>query len=227
MTDTADRGAAGVEPPEDEIAGNGLTDEIRRRIAPHFIKAQGGKRYLTVQGRLIWFREVRPEWGIRTESVALDLEAGYAVFRAEVSNEQGRVIATATKQEDRKGFPDFMEKAETGSIGRALLLCGYGTAFADELDEGQRLADSPSPVRPYQGQGQGFNGGGSSRPQSSPGAASRAYQGQNGYGSRPDGIAPCAACGGAMVSAGQVAFTEKKFGRPLCSNCQKAAQETA
>ena len=38
-----------------------------------------------------------------------------------------------------------MEKAETGSIGRALALLGYGTQFcADELDEGDRIVDAPA-----------------------------------------------------------------------------------
>jgi ribosomal protein S27AE len=36
-----------------------------------------------------------------------------------------------------------MEKAETGSVGRALSLCGYGTQFASELEEGQRIVDAP------------------------------------------------------------------------------------
>jgi hypothetical protein len=41
-------------------------------------------------------------------------------------------------------FPEFMEKAETGALGRALALIGYGTQFcADDLDEGDRIVDSP------------------------------------------------------------------------------------
>lgn len=48
--------------------------------------------------------------------------------------------------ETLEGFGDFIEKAETGAIGRALALVGFGTQFcADELDEGPRLADSPAP----------------------------------------------------------------------------------
>ena len=73
----------------------------------------------------------------------------------------GRVIATSHKREDERGFPDFMEKSETGAIGRALALCGFGTQFcADELDEGSRLADSPiskrlgiHPEQPGEGNG--------------------------------------------------------------------------
>ena len=41
------------------------------------------------------------------------------------------------------GFPDYIEKAETGAIGRALAMCGYGTLQAPEFDEQDRLADAP------------------------------------------------------------------------------------
>jgi hypothetical protein len=53
------------------------------------------------------------------------------------------VIATGTKAESRNGFTDYLEKAETGAIGRALALCGYGTQFAPELEEAERIVDSP------------------------------------------------------------------------------------
>jgi hypothetical protein len=100
-----------------------------------------GKEYLQVAHRLVWFREEHPEWSIETEPLAI--QADYAIFTARVKNEQGRVIATGTKHETRPGFLDFIEKAETGAIGRALALCGYGTQFAPELDEGERIVDSP------------------------------------------------------------------------------------
>jgi len=119
-----------------------------------------GKQYLPVAQRLVWFREEKPTWGIETSF--LSLEADFAIARALISDESGRTIATGTKREDAKHFPDFMEKAETGSIGRALALCGYGTQFAEELEEGERVVDAPQtpkkapvanlrPVPPAQG----------------------------------------------------------------------------
>ena len=45
--------------------------------------------------------------------------------------------------ESARDFPDFIEKASTKSLGRALLLLGYGTAFANEMDEEDRFVDSP------------------------------------------------------------------------------------
>lgn len=105
-----------------------------------------GKDYLMVAHRLVWFREDHPDWGIETSITKGDESS--AVARASITNSEGRVIATAHKFEDAKGFGDFIEKAETGAIGRALALCGYGTQFcADELDEQSRLADSPLPTK--------------------------------------------------------------------------------
>jgi hypothetical protein len=113
-----------------------------------------GKDYLQVAYRLVWFREDHPDWAIET-SVDCDFEKTRCIGKALIRDAQGRLIATAHKVEDKLGFADYLEKAETGAIGRALALCGYGTQFcAEELDEGNRLADSPlgrkSPVSPGQ-----------------------------------------------------------------------------
>lgn len=109
-----------------------------------------GKDYLPVAARLIWFREEHPDWGIVTD--ALVMEQDHSIFKACIFNAEGKLMATAHKKEDARGFPDHAEKAETGSIGRALALCGYGTQFADDFDEGsERIVDTPQKSRsPYQ-----------------------------------------------------------------------------
>ncbi|MBC7396740.1 MAG: hypothetical protein H7333_04780 [Bdellovibrionales bacterium] len=102
-----------------------------------------GKDYLEVKYRLVWFREEHPAWAIETELINTTDKA--ATARAVVRDETGRIIATSHKAETSNHFPDFMEKAETGAIGRALALIGYGTQFcADELDEGERIVDAPA-----------------------------------------------------------------------------------
>lgn len=131
------------------------------------LKSKDGlKDYLPVQWRLVWFREQCPNGTIETEIVHLDLDKeteeevfawnnekrrsekviktarGIAVFHAVVKDGKGGV-ATGTKMEKAASFGDFLEKAETGAIGRALAALGYGTQFAPELNEEHRIVDSP------------------------------------------------------------------------------------
>jgi len=104
-----------------------------------------GKEYLQVADRLVWFREEKPLWTIETSFVRLDEKVSIA--RAEIRDEQGRIIATGHKTETPGGFADFVEKSETGAVGRALAMVGYGTQFcADDLSEGERIVDAPRPV---------------------------------------------------------------------------------
>lgn len=100
-----------------------------------------GKDYLEVAYRVLWMREEHPEWAIQTEF--LSLTETVAIAKATILDGSGKIIAQGTKMETQKGFFDFVEKSETGSVGRALALCGYGTQFAQELDEGERIVDAP------------------------------------------------------------------------------------
>lgn len=120
-----------------------------------------GKPYLQVPWRVLWFCEEKPDWSIETEVISHTQES--SLVRASVKNPEGRVLRTAYKQEDKTGFKDHLEKAESGAIGRALGFLGYGTQFALELDEGERLADSPiqqpnTPVKNYAPQAKHIGG---------------------------------------------------------------------
>ena len=114
-----------------------------------------GKKYLPARRRVQWFRGEHPDWTINTRVVDMDFAAGYAVIRAEVSDETGRLIASGMKTETKTGFGDFVEKAETGAIARAVAIAGYGTEDALDLDEGERIADGPvaSRTQPEQRRG--------------------------------------------------------------------------
>jgi hypothetical protein len=101
-----------------------------------------GKDYLQVAHRLVWFREEHPTWTIKTD-VADDFQNHRCLATAWIIDEKGTTLSMGHKVEDAKGFADYVEKAETGAIGRALAMVGYGTQFAPDLDEGDRLADSP------------------------------------------------------------------------------------
>lgn len=101
-----------------------------------------GKDYLQVAWRLVWFREDHPDWCIDPQIVEHD--ADHAIFRAVICDENGVQKCAGHGSESKKDFGDFLEKAETKAVGRALAMLGYGTQFAaDELDEGERIVDSP------------------------------------------------------------------------------------
>ena len=129
------------------------------------IKNKGGKQaYLDVRWRTLWFRKLYPQGVIETEEIVVDLDRevetevsvwdeqagayrvetvkgrGYARYRATaLTGEGGKGVGTKT--ENGAAFGDFVEKAETGAIGRALAVLGFGTQGA--LPEDERLADGP------------------------------------------------------------------------------------
>jgi hypothetical protein len=100
-----------------------------------------GKDYLMVCYRLVWFREDHPDWTIKTECV--DMNEKSCLFRAEIFNENNTLVSVGHKREEKAHFHDYEEKAETGSIGRALAHCGYGTQFAPDIHEDDRIVDAP------------------------------------------------------------------------------------
>lgn len=107
----------------------------------HMMKLKG-KDYLQVAWRLVWFREDHPDFGINTE--ALSLTEDHAIFKTTITDANGIQLSSGHGSESKRDFGDFIEKAETKAIGRALAMLGYGTQFAaDELDEGDRIVDSP------------------------------------------------------------------------------------
>lgn len=108
----------------------------------HLTKVKG-RDYLEVKWRLVWFREEHPDYTIDTNFLILDMDQGIAVCQATISDENNRQLAKGTKTEYKASFFDFVEKAETGAIGRALATLGYGTQFAPEMEEGERIVDSP------------------------------------------------------------------------------------
>lgn len=130
------------------------------------------RMYLEVKYRLVWLREQEPDAQITTEIVHLDLEKevtaevsewdealgkmmkitkhgkGLVIFKATVKLPSG-AIGTGTKMENAAAFGDWLEKAETGAIGRALAGLGLGTAATDEMSEGEgRVVDAPVDRKP-------------------------------------------------------------------------------
>lgn len=131
-------------------------------IAPDFdpkdqLISLKGRDYLNVQSRLLWFiRDQRAliaaglatgPYAVQTELVELDREAGWAHFKTVARDVLGNE-SVMYGSESARDFADYIEKASTKSLGRALLGLGYGTAFAPEMDEGSRVVDAPVERRP-------------------------------------------------------------------------------
>ncbi len=101
------------------------------------IRGRGGQtsEYLDVRHRVLWLRTVHPDAQILTE--LLQIDDGSAVFRASVTIPGGG-SATGHGSESRSDFVDFVEKAETKALGRALNALGFGVQFAETEGEETR-----------------------------------------------------------------------------------------
>ena len=169
-----------------------------------------GKQYLQVMWRLVWFREEHPLWNIDTKLE--QLTDTHAVFSAKISDETGAQKASGYGSECDKDFRDYIEKAETKAIGRALAMLGYGTQFAPELDEGERIVDS-------QVQGKKRAAPPAKAPAKAPApAAGKAIRCED-CGKL---IQPVTLRDGTIWTAENIAgYSAKRFGHTLCPDCQK------
>lgn len=120
--------------------------------ANHLMKVSGAD-YLAVKWRLVWLRNDHPNAVIETEMI--EHTDTSAIFKATVDipleGGTGGGSATGWGSETKGDFKDFLEKAETKALGRALGALGYGTQFSKDYEFGAdngRVVDSP--VKPQQ-----------------------------------------------------------------------------
>ncbi|HET8626469.1 MAG TPA: hypothetical protein VFL91_03570 [Thermomicrobiales bacterium] len=106
------------------------------------LRGRGGAAdYLDIKWRLVWLRSEHPDAQITTEHVTITNDL--AIFRAVVSIPGGG-SASGYGSETARDFGDFIEKAETKALGRALAALGYGTQFAQDFDEDASAAAVPA-----------------------------------------------------------------------------------
>ncbi|MCA9859255.1 MAG: hypothetical protein KC438_06000 [Thermomicrobiales bacterium] len=108
-----------------------------------FVTRVGGADYLEVKWRVYWLRTQHPDAVIATEMISH--ENNVAVFKAHVSIPGGG-SSTGWGSEGYDDFRDYLEKAETKALGRALAALGFGTQFTPDFDfaEGQeKVVDAP------------------------------------------------------------------------------------
>jgi hypothetical protein len=108
-----------------------------------YLTKVGSSDYLEVKWRLVWLRETHPDATIETELVSHADQT--AIFRARVTIPGGG-SATGYGSEGYDDFREYIEKAETKAIGRALAALGFGTQFCPDFDFGANagnVVDSP------------------------------------------------------------------------------------
>lgn len=114
------------------------------------IKARNGQLadYLPVAARIAWLRAEHPDADIDVEAHAISDQV--AIFRATVTLPSGG-RADGWGSETPADFKDYIEKASTKALGRAIAALGYGTLQAPDLEEGERIVDAPveQPRRSY------------------------------------------------------------------------------
>ncbi|MCC6704618.1 MAG: hypothetical protein IT334_07055 [Thermomicrobiales bacterium] len=108
-----------------------------------YLRKVNGSDYLEVKWRLLWLRTEHPDATIATEMISHDGQM--ALFRATVSIPGGG-SATGWGSEHYNDFRDYIEKAETKALGRALSALGFGTQFCPDFDftgTSNRIVDAP------------------------------------------------------------------------------------
>ena len=96
-----------------------------------YLRKVNGSDYLEVKWRLLWLRTDHPDASVSTELMSHDGQM--ALFKATVSIPGGG-SSTGWGSEQYNDFRDYIEKAETKAIGRALSALGYGTQFCPDFD---------------------------------------------------------------------------------------------
>lgn len=86
--------------------------------------------YKPVIERIREFRTDHPNWSIITEIV--EYGPDHAIFRAQIVTDSGTIVSTGTKRVTSDRNPQFIESAETGAVGRALMMLGYDVRESEE-----------------------------------------------------------------------------------------------
>jgi hypothetical protein len=134
--------------------------------APKYVAPLNGRGdYLEVKWRLLWLRYADPRADVLTHLVKLG--SGRAVFKAIVKLSAGG-SATGWGDESSDDFRDFLEKAETKAVGRALGALGFGTQFSGLEYELAPAALADTPVEGFTLPGRGSQ---APTPQAAPGGA--------------------------------------------------------
>ena len=122
-----------------------------------------GKEYKTVAGRVNEFRQVfsiEEGWGVLTSII--ECNADDIMFRADIVDPQGRVVATGFAEETRTSYginaTSALENCETSAIGRALSAAGFaGDQYASAEEVKTAIAQQNDHASWRNGEQERFN----------------------------------------------------------------------
>lgn len=103
-----------------------------------YISKVKGRDYLEVKWRIAWLRSEHPDAVLETSLTSH--EDGRAIVCARVTFPDGG-SATGWGSETESSFENYIEKAETKAIGRALTALGYGTP----VNADSEMTEAPRP----------------------------------------------------------------------------------
>lgn len=107
-----------------------------------------GKNYAVVSERINAFRKLFPNGTIETKII--DCENGVVLMRAEILNEDGKLLATGYAQEKESSSfinnTSYIENCETSAVGRALSMLGVigGDSVASAEEVGNEIKQQES-----------------------------------------------------------------------------------
>lgn len=123
-----------------------VTRKRKKFDAARYLRKFNGRDYLEVKWRLLWLRTEHPQATVETELAKHLLpsrgEPGLALFRARVALPGGGE-ASGWGSETSTDFSDYIEKAETKALGRALAALGFGTQFCEDFESSARPGALP------------------------------------------------------------------------------------
>ena len=185
-----------------------------------------GKDYLQVADRVYAWRLDHPiesGWSLTTSIVYGGPAEKWIIWECQVRDPKGDLVATGHKFEDAPppgsmGCAEWIDKGETGAIGRALGNCGYGTKAALDEDP-DHPCDAPQQRGPQ-------------RPTPAPAArpappASPAAKPPAKPAAPAEALPNCVVCGKPLDTVGRVRFCESKnlppsHSAPACAKDEKA-----
>jgi hypothetical protein len=158
-----------------------------------------GKDYPVVGGRLRLAHDEN-EKSLSIETTVIKYEDGIAVIQAKVTTEKGiyNGLGNATVQRDARLKMAILELAETRAIARALRFAGYGVEYTgfEEVDYGEH----------------------EDKPQKN--AGEKKMDKPQGNQEKQQTAGLCDKCR-KPITAAEKGYSEKKYGIPLCRECQK------